>query len=103
MEHCLIDVGHEYYSNLLSNDDSNNIDEYAYQCAYCMSHDWMKETATWEDVQKAVKLGAQWQALHSLDTIKGMEEQSFLSGVESEQIRKTYNKEELLNKWRNKL
>ena len=57
----LTDVGHEYYSKLLSNDDSDNIDEYAYQCAYCMSHDWMKETATWEDVQKAVKLGAEWQ------------------------------------------
>ena len=55
------DVGHEYYSELLNNDDSDTIDEYAYQCAYCMSHDWMKETATWEDVQKAVKLGAEWQ------------------------------------------
>lgn len=57
----LTDVDHEYYSNLLSNDDSDNIDDYAYQCAYCMSHDWMKETATWEDVQKAVKLGAEWK------------------------------------------
>lgn len=55
------DVGHEYYSELLNNDDSDTIDEYAYQCAYCMSHDWMKESATWEDVQKAVKLGAKWQ------------------------------------------
>lgn len=57
----LTDVDHEYYSNLLSNDDSDNIDDYAYQCAYCMSHDWMKETATWEDIQKAVKLGAEWK------------------------------------------
>lgn len=31
------------------------------------------------------KAGVQWQALHSLDSIKGMEEQAFLAGVEAEQ------------------
>ena len=55
------DVNHEYFSDLLEKDDSDNIDDYAYQCAYCMSHDWIEETATWEDVQKAVKLGAEWK------------------------------------------
>lgn len=47
-----------------------------------------------------VKAGAQWQALHSLETIKEMEEQAFLAGVEAEQINKSFSKEELLNKWR---
>ena len=55
------DVNHEYFSELLENDDSKDINDYAYQVAYCMSHDWLEETATWEDVQKAVKLGAEWQ------------------------------------------
>lgn len=54
-------------------------------------------------VRDAFKAGAQWQALHSLETIKGMEEQSFLAGVEAEQINKSFSKEELLNRWRNKL
>lgn len=48
------------------------------------------------------KAGAQWQALHSLDSIKGMEEQAFLAGVEAEQINKSFSKDELLNRWRNK-
>lgn len=34
---------------------------------------------------KTFNAGAQWQALHSLDLIKGMEEQAFLAGVEAEQ------------------
>lgn len=53
-----------------------------------------------------VKAGAQWQTLHSIETIKGMEEQAFLTGVESEQINKSFSKEELeelLNRWINKL
>ena len=54
-------------------------------------------------IRNAFKAGAQWQALHSLETIKGMEEQAFLSGVEAEQINKSFSKEELLNRWRNKL
>lgn len=52
-------------------------------------------------IRDAFKAGAQWQALHSLETIKGMEEQAFLSGVEAEQINKSFSKEELLNRWRN--
>lgn len=49
---------------------------------------------------KTFNSGAQWQALHSLDSIKGMEEQAFLAGVEAEQINKSFSKDELLNKWR---
>lgn len=58
------DVGHEYFSDLLEKDDCDNIDDYAYQCAYCMSHDWMKDTATWDDVETACKLGAEWNERH---------------------------------------
>ena len=57
-------------------------------------------------VRDAFKAGAQWQALHSLETIKGMEEQAFLAGVEAEQTYKSFSKEELeelLNKRINKL
>lgn len=55
----------------------------------------------WEtEIENAFKAGAQWQALHSLETIKGMEEQAFLAGVEAEQINKSFSKEELLNKWK---
>ena len=56
----LTDVNHEYFSELLENDNSDNIDDYAYQVAYCMSHDWANETPTWDDVRKACKLGAEW-------------------------------------------
>ena len=38
-----------------------DIDEYAYQCAYDMSNDWMIENPTWHDVEDACKLGANWQ------------------------------------------
>ena len=55
------------------------------------------------EIECAFEAGAQWQALHSLETIKGMEEQAFLAGVEAEQINKSFPKEELLNRWRNKL
>ena len=48
----------------MKNDNSNNIDDYAYQVAYCMSHDWIEETATWDDVQKACRLGAEWNKRH---------------------------------------
>lgn len=54
------------------------------------------------DILDIAKHFAQWQALHSLETIKGMEEQAFLAGVEAEQINKSFSKEELLNRWRNK-
>ena len=55
------------------------------------------------DILDIAKHFAQWQALHSLETIKGMEEQAFLAGVEAEQTNKSFSKEELLNRWRNKL
>lgn len=60
----LTDVNHEYFSELLENNNSKDINDYAYQVAYCMSHDWAEETATWDDVQKACKLGAEWNEKH---------------------------------------
>lgn len=36
-------------------------DEYAYQVAYDLSNDWQRETPTWDDVEKAVRLGVQWK------------------------------------------
>ncbi len=41
--------------------DRETLDEYAYQVAYDLSNDWMKETPTWNDVETACKLGAEWQ------------------------------------------
>lgn len=55
------------------------------------------------DILDIAKHFAQWQALHTLETIKEMEKQAFLAGVETEQINKSFSKEELLNRWRNKL
>ena len=60
----LTDVNHEYFSELLENNNSKDINDYAYQVAYCMSHDWANETPTWDDVQKACKLGAEWNEKH---------------------------------------
>lgn len=60
----LTDVNHEYFSELLENDNSEDINDYAYQVAYCMSHDWLKDNATWEDIQQACKLGAEWKEKH---------------------------------------
>ena len=60
----LTDVNHEYFNELLENNNSNDINDYAYQVAYCMSHDWANETPTWDDVQKACKLGAEWKEKH---------------------------------------
>ena len=62
----LSDVGHEYYSELLKNDTSDNIADYAYQCVYCMSHDWTIENPTWDNVQSACRLGAKWQKKHDV-------------------------------------
>ena len=42
------------------------LDEYAYQCAYDMSNDWMIENPTWHDVEDACKLGANWQKLKDM-------------------------------------
>lgn len=60
----LTDVNHEYFSELLENNNSKDVNDYAHQVAYCMSHDWVEETATWDDVQKACKLGAEWNEKH---------------------------------------
>ena len=60
----LTDVNHEYFNELLENNNSKDINDYAYQVAYCMSHDWANETPTWDDVQKACKLGAKWKEKH---------------------------------------
>jgi len=60
----LTDVNHEYFNELLENNNSKDINDYVYQVAYCMSHDWIEETATWDDVQKACKLGAEWKEKH---------------------------------------
>ena len=62
----LTDVNHEYYSELLKNDRSDNIADYAYQCVYCMSHDWTIENPTWDNVQSACRLGAKWQKKHNV-------------------------------------
>lgn len=44
--------------------DKDNIDDFAYQCAYDLSKDWLYENASWDDVQIACKLGAKWYEAH---------------------------------------
>ena len=75
----LTDVNHEYFSKLLENDDSKDINYYAYQVAYCMSHDWAKDNATWEDIQQACKLGALWQQKQDQQNLKKRTEEEFKS------------------------
>lgn len=75
----LTDVNHEYFSKLLENDDSKDINYYAYQVAYCMSHDWIKDNATWEDIQQACKLGALWQQKQDQQKLKKRTEEEFKS------------------------
>ncbi len=44
--------------------DKDNIDDFAYQCAYDLSKDWLYENASWDDVLIACKLGAKWYENH---------------------------------------
>ena len=80
----LTDVNHEYFSELLENSDSEDINDYAYQVAYCMSHDWIEETPTWDDVQKACKLGAEWKEKHwnNSSTAWSKEDEAMLDTME---------------------
>lgn len=38
--------------------DYMTLDECAYQCAYDISNDWVKDNPTWDDVEEAYKRGA---------------------------------------------
>ena len=42
----------------LPTDDYTTLDECAYQCAYDISNDWIKDNPTWDDVEEAYKRGA---------------------------------------------
>jgi len=75
----LTDVDHEYYSELLKNDKSDNIADYAYQCVYCMSHDWAIENPTWDNVQSACRLGAKWQKKHDVSEEWNKEDEKMIS------------------------
>lgn len=77
----LSDVGHEYYSELLKNDTSDNIADYAYQCVYCMSHDWAIENPTWDNVQSACRLGAKWQKKHNVSEDWSEEDEKMIDRV----------------------
>ena len=35
------------------------VDECAYQCAYDLSNDWVKDNPTWDDVEAAYKKGVE--------------------------------------------
>lgn len=62
--------------------DRTELDEYAYQCAYDMSNDWMIENPTWDDVEVACKLGAKWQKQQDQSTIELAEDHAMLAGME---------------------
>ena len=57
------------------------LDEYAYQCAYDMSNDWVIENPTWHDVEDACKLGANWQKKQDQETIELAEDHAMLAGI----------------------
>jgi len=97
----------EYIDNLQEESVSEDLEEAA--AGYAKEQLRNPDYPTYNDeyeIECAFEAGAQWQALHSLETIKGMEEQAFLAGVEAEQINKSFSKEELeelLNRWINKI
>jgi len=62
--------------------DRTDLDEYAYQCAYDMSNDWMIDNPTWHDVEDACKLGANWQKQQDQSTIELAEDHAMLAGME---------------------
>jgi hypothetical protein len=77
----LTDVNHEYFSELLESDDSKDINDYAYQVAYCMSHDWAIENPTWDNVQSACRLGAKWQKKHDVSEDWSEEDEKMIGRV----------------------
>ena len=77
----LTDVNHEYFSELLKNDKSDNIADYAYQCVYCMSHDWAIENPTWDNVQSACRLGAKWQKKHDVSKDWNEEDEQIANNI----------------------
>ena len=79
----LTDVNHEYFSELLKNDKSDNIADYAYQCVYCMSHDWAIENPTWDNVQSACRLGAKWQKKHDVSKDWNEEDEQIIGKIRS--------------------
>ena len=98
----------EYINSLQEEHMNEDLEDYAKKESESFAEreyeiDYIDRNALAKGYYWGVKAGAQWQALHSLETIKGMEEQAFLAGVEAEQINKSFSKEELLNRWRNKL
>lgn len=59
-----------------------DLDEFAYQCAYDMSNDWVIDNPTWHDVEDACKLGAKWQKEQDQSTIELAEDHAMLAGME---------------------
>lgn len=56
-----------------------NLDDFSYQTAYDLSNDWAKETPTWDDVEKACKLGSEWQKEQDQKSMEIMDEVYFKS------------------------
>lgn len=81
-----------FIDNLQEEPVNNDLEEAATQ----YSMDYLIKSGHTRSVSQHFKAGAQWQAFHSLETIKEMEWQAFLAGVEAEQINKSFSKEELL-------
>lgn len=54
-------VGNNQYSKMLTDIDTDDLDRFAHQCAYCMSHGYGKYPPTWTEVEHSCKLGALWQ------------------------------------------
>lgn len=80
-----------FIDNLQEEPVSEDLEEAAEEYAPDFSNSIASKAAV-DAVRDAFKAGAQWQAIHSLETIKGMEEQAFLAGVEAEQINKSFSK-----------
>ena len=74
--------------------DRETIDEYAYQCAYDLSHDWIKDTPTWDDVESACKLGAKWQENHNKDNMVEALRTEYEKGKADTRMSQKWNEED---------
>ncbi|MBQ0141023.1 MAG: hypothetical protein KBT36_17265 [Kurthia sp.] len=69
------------------------IEERAYDCAYDISNDWMKDNPTWDDVELAYKRGAIEQ--RDIDVEEGdiAQQENILKALEKQKKTDTYKAE----------
>ena len=63
-------IGNNQYSKMLTETKTDDLDKFAHQCAYCMSHGYGKYPPRWIEVEYGCKLGALWQQEQEKGSLK---------------------------------